>query len=74
MNCEQFTEQMCIDPATTEPALLAHERECASCAAFAARARAAEKLIHAALRLDPARLDDRGARYGAVGSIAAGGR
>lgn len=55
MNCEQFIEQTCIDPADSAPELQAHARECVSCAAYAERARAAEALIHEALRFDTRR-------------------
>jgi len=64
MNCEQFIEQICIDPNSTEPALQEHQRDCVSCAAYAARARKAESLIHAALQLDTAHIAGRPGRPG----------
>jgi len=71
MDCEQFIEQTCTDPAYTDAALQTHESECPACAAWAARARAAEALIHAALRFDVARIRAEPPRGVAWGSLAA---
>lgn len=52
MDCELFRQKMYEDCVRPSPEMDEHERECAACAAFAARARAAEGLIHKALRFD----------------------
>ena len=52
MNCEQFKEQICVEPNAGREDLLAHERACVSCAAWAERARRAEVLIRKAVHLN----------------------
>ncbi len=52
MDCEQFRQAICEDPASTDEALEKHECECEACAAYAARLRKAELLIHEAVRFD----------------------
>jgi hypothetical protein len=52
MECEVFRERIGADPADLDRACAEHERSCAACAAFAARTRASERLINAALRFD----------------------
>lgn len=72
MDCEAFREQICIDPASADSALQAHERECQACAAYAKRARKAETLIHQAMRFDTVRAAAEPARRPAMyGSLAA---
>jgi hypothetical protein len=73
MDCETFAEQICIDPASSDPELLAHEHECQPCAAYALRVRKAESLISQALRFDAHRVQAQPARRPAAmfGSLAA---
>lgn len=72
MNDEEFREQICIDPGSTDPALLAHERENPASAAYAKRVRRAELLIQQALRFDVAKASAQPQRRPPMyGSIAA---
>lgn len=56
MECTEFRELMEADPATTDPRADEHAHSCAACQAYAARLRASERLINAALRFDVAAL------------------
>ncbi|MGD8322853.1 MAG: DUF3379 family protein [Gammaproteobacteria bacterium] len=72
MNCETFRKQICINPADSDPGMLAHLRECTACAAYAQRAHTAQALIHQALRFDVSKaLEQPSQRTAAFGSFAA---
>ena len=56
MECETFRERIGADPGDLDGECAEHERSCAPCAAYAARVRASERLIHEALRFDVERV------------------
>jgi hypothetical protein len=49
MNCLAFRRQLAVDPATRDPAFLAHRQECAGCAEACGRADAFEHSLRRAL-------------------------
>lgn len=52
MDCQEYRQRIETDPAWTDEAGAAHERDCEACAAYAQRLRASEQLISQALRFD----------------------
>ncbi len=54
MDCQEYRQRIEADPAWTDEAGAAHERECGACAAYARRLRESERLISQALRFDVA--------------------
>jgi hypothetical protein len=52
MDCETYRERIGADPLDLDRECDEHERSCVTCAAYAARVRASERLIHEALRFD----------------------
>ena len=54
MDCQEYRQRIEADPAWTDEAGAAHERDCGACAAYARRLRASERLISEALRFDVA--------------------
>ncbi len=64
IDCETFRRRLLEDPAASDAALTAHSERCATCAAFAARVRSAERTIEAALKFDVAATRAAGAGSG----------
>ncbi len=54
MDCQEYRQHIEADPAWTDEAGAAHERDCEACAAYARRLRVSERLISEALRFDVA--------------------
>ena len=58
MDCQEYRQHVEADPAWIDEAGTSHERECATCAAYAQRLRESERLIGRALRFDVASVRD----------------
>lgn len=56
MECDTFRERIGTDPADLDAECAEHERSCVPCAAYAARVRGSERVIHEALRFDVERV------------------
>jgi hypothetical protein len=52
MDCQEYRQHIEADPAWSDEAGAAHERDCEACAAYAQRLRESERLISQALRFD----------------------
>ena len=74
MNCETFREQISARPSASDAAMNEHAAACASCAAYAARARSMEAALGKALRIDTESLRTAYQAQAVAAPLRAGGR